>query len=464
MPVRIRLKCFWLLLAVLPVAWAISSCQTLNVANTTYVLTQNVPSNGATCFAVTAENVTLFCSGYFILSNRTVSTYGVYSTVLNTTVDSCLVNGFDSGVFYSGANIGAIVNVTIQNSSQYGLYFNASLGNVVSNSSVTTSTSNDVLSGNNASTTFLNTTFNRSFVGWQDTTSNLTVKWLVDVLVQNATGGAISGASVNLTNASASSPQVQTTSGSNGKIGFQTLAEYFQNGSQVYGTNTTNYTPYNVTGRIAGYYFVGSSVQNSTNTSITSSQTFTLVLSGNWSLIQGNFNGNITLSDSNNRSFGAWLNASPYGNVYAVPAGGNLNLSALLALSRNRTNDLQPDDLSDADALLGISGAADSNVQVFGGGPGTPGRTATFRPQGYYANDVPAVNSSNSSNFLTGVLWDSSAVTNFTIGAKPLLVYATKINRNAQGKYGVHDYEIRVPVALQSYAGGNSLDLYAELI
>ncbi|MBI5225635.1 hypothetical protein HY994_00150 [Candidatus Micrarchaeota archaeon] len=461
--VEFRLRRLLLFLALFPFVWAISSCQVLATANTTYSLTQNVTSDGATCFTVTAENVTLSCFGYSLHSNRTVSTYGVYSTVLNTTVDSCVVNGFDSGVLFSGATNGAITNVSVQNNSQYGLYFNGSVGTMVSNSSVGTSAVADVFSANAASTNFLNTTFNRSFVGFSDAASNLTVQWYVDVLVQNATGGAIAGAAVNLSNASGSVPLIQATAGSNGKIGFQALTEYIQTGSQVYGTNTTNGTPYNVTGRVADYYFVGASVQNSTNVSVTASQTFILVLSGNWALIQGGFSGNITLSDALNRSIFDLSNATPYGHVYAVPSGGLLNLTALIALSRNRTGDLQTDDLSDADALLGIFGAADSNVQLFGGGSNTPVQTATFRPHGYYATNVPVVNSTNSSTFLTGILWDSSAVASFSIGSKPLLVYVTSVNRNAQGKYGVHDYEIRIPVGLQAYSGGNAIDLYVEL-
>lgn len=488
----------------------LSSCQTLSSANTVYRLTQAVSSQGSTCFTVTAQNVSLECQGYQLSSNKTAGTDGLYSNQLNTTLDACVVNGFEDGVdFRSGASSSTVQHntltnnsaagfyangiaslqfrnttlsenqdglklllvddvtynqLTVSSNSRYGIFFNDSAGNQIHNSSVSSSTTYDVFSDSASSNIFVNTTFNKSKAGWNDAgDSDLTVKWLLRVKVENATGGVISGASVNVTNASSTTPEHQLTTDSNGLTGFQIVSEYFQNGSQVYGINETSYTPHNVSGRVADYYFTGSSVHNSTNKTISSTQTFTLVLAGNWALIKGNFSGNKIINSSDDKQFFSKANNSPYGHVFAIPQDGNLNLSALTALTRNTAGGFESDDFSDADALLNLSSQVDSITQVFGGGTTTPTSTSSFITAGYTRSNVPVVNSSNSSNFQTGLLWYSLNVSNYTQAAKPTLILVTKVNRQTQGKYGIYDYEIRIPATLAAYHGGTVVELYGEI-
>ncbi len=487
----------------------ISACQTLSSANTVYRLNQSVSIQGATCFSVTAADVTLQCQGFQLSSNKTAGTYGISSTVLNTTVDSCLVNGFEFGVYYSGSNSSTVQHSTLTNqsasafygnslasmtfqnmtlstsqdglqlqgvdsvtfntltisgNSRYGVFLNDSASNQIYNSTITSSTTSDVYSDAASSNTFVNTTFNRSKAGWNDgSASNITVKWYFQVKTENATGGAISSAAVNITNASSSTPQYQLTSDSSGKTSINEVTEYVQTGNQIYGTNETRHTPHNVTGRVADYYFVGSSVQNSTNRTVDSSHAFTSVLAGNWALIKGTFKGNITIQSSDNQTFFSQSNNTPYGHVFAIPQSGNLNFSALTALTRNTSAGVESTDFADADALLNLTGELDSITQVFGGGSSTPTQTSTFTIAGYGRTNVPSVNSSNSSNFITGLLWHSQAVSNYTQSAKPTLILVSKVNRAAQGKYGVYDYELRVPATLDSYHGGTVVNLYGEL-
>ncbi|GEM_PF-6285451 len=487
----------------------ISACQSLSSANTVYRLTQAVFIQGATCFSVTAQNVTLQCQGYQLSSNKTTDTTGVSSNQLNTTVDSCVINGFGDGVDFNGAASSTIQHSTLTNhseagflasnaagiqltnttlssnqdgikldviddvtfsllnvssNSRYGFFFNDSIGNQIYNSTFSGSGTYDLFSDQASSNTFVNTTFNRSHVGWNDgAASNITVKWYFRVLAQNATGGAISSASVNVTNASSGTPQYQLTSDSSGLTSINEATEYVQNGAQVYGANQTNHTPHNVTGRIAGYYFVGSSVQNSTNVTVRSSQTFTLVLAGNWALIKGTLRGRKIINTSENGQFLSESNASPYGHVLVIPQDGSLNYSALTALTRNTANGFESTDFADADALLNLTGEVDSIAQVFGGGGTSPSQTDTFTLAGYARTQVPVVNSTNSTNFVTGLLWHSQAVNNYTQSAKPTLTLVTRVNRQAQGKYGVYDYEIRVPATLDAFHGGTVVELYGEL-
>ena len=488
----------------------ISACQALSSANTVYRLTQSVSIQGATCFSVTAENVTLECLGYQLAGNKAADTSGIASGSRNTTVDSCIVNGFDDGIdFSSGADSSTVQHstsknhtlsallasrisglfvsnttlstsqdgvqlesinsttfnwLTITGHSRYGLFSNQSKSNEVHNSTIATSATYDVFSDLASSTTFVNTTFNRSKVGWNDAAaSNVTVKWFFRILTQNATGGAIPSVSVNVTNASSSTPEYQLSSDSSGLTSYNPVTEYFQNGNQVYGTNETRHTPHNVTCKVADYYFVGASVQNSTNATVSASQTFTSVLAGNWALIKGSFGGRKIINTSDEDAFFSESNSSPYGHVFVLPQDGNFNFSSLTALTRNTSAGVESDDFADADALLGTVGQLDSITQIFGGGSTTPTRMDTFTVAGYSRTGVPVVNSTNSSNFLTGLLWHSQAVTNFTQSAKPTLILVTRVNRQAQGKYGVYDYEIRVPATLDSYHGGTVVELYGEV-
>ncbi|MFH1095663.1 MAG: right-handed parallel beta-helix repeat-containing protein, partial [Candidatus Micrarchaeota archaeon] len=53
------------------------NCSILSTAGQTYTLGYNLSINGATCFNITAQNITLDCAGYSITGNNSTSTYGV---------------------------------------------------------------------------------------------------------------------------------------------------------------------------------------------------------------------------------------------------------------------------------------------------------------------------------------------------------------------------------------------------
>jgi len=81
----------------------VSACAELNETNGIYNLTQNVSIDGATCFTVSAENVTLDCQGFSITGfGNTLSTYGVYTNQYNTTIKNCNIHNFDASVRLSG--------------------------------------------------------------------------------------------------------------------------------------------------------------------------------------------------------------------------------------------------------------------------------------------------------------------------------------------------------------------------
>ena len=120
-------------LCITQTAETISSCGTLGTANTIYMLDQNVNTAG-TCFTITAENVTLDCSGYSITGNNASNTHGIYSDRFNTAIGNCQIGNFQRGIYFNGANNGTIQNVFSYDNSQFAIILYSSSSNTITNS------------------------------------------------------------------------------------------------------------------------------------------------------------------------------------------------------------------------------------------------------------------------------------------------------------------------------------------
>ena len=80
--------------------------------------------------------------------------------------------------------------------------------------------------------------------------------------------------------------------------------------------------------------------------------------------------------------------------------------------------------------------------------------------------DVPVVNSTNTSSFITGILWDTSDPNNGTFNGSQDIAFVTKVSKKSQGYYGTYDYEIKVPANLERYLKPNeqdSISFYREI-
>jgi hypothetical protein len=80
-------------------------------------------------------------------------------------------------------------------------------------------------------------------------------------------------------------------------------------------------------------------------------------------------------------------------------------------------------------------------------------------------SSIPIINSTNTSSFFTGILWDMTDPHPGEYNGSQDVVFLTSINQQQRGKYGVYDYEIRVPVLLREYRedASESVSFYAEL-
>ena len=119
-------------------------------------------------------------------------------------------------------------------------------------------------------------------------------------------------------------------------------------------------------------------------------------------------------------------------------------------------------DVSNNLNILGITTAPTIKNIDFSGTNIDLAATGIFRLKdnntGAAANYVIDANSTNNTNFATGILWDSNDDSDgeYNETDREDLVFAAEINKSQQGAYGVYDYELRVPAKLRDYKGPNS--------
>jgi len=190
-------------------------------------------------------------------------------------------------------------------------------------------------------------------------------------------------------------------------------------------------------------------------------QSFSVTISY-WQTYFGNVSGIIFINGSV-QAFN-WTRTVIEGNLYAVESGSGIEWDGLQALSRDNAGALAADDFEELDSALGMSGSDAINATFTTSG--SPRQTATIKVKGRDITNIPVVNSTDNSNFMTGILWDNSTDTDdeYDSSEKENIIFVTEINDNMPGKFGTYDYEIRVPARLREYSGsGNSLDIYVEM-
>ncbi len=174
----------------------------------------------------------------------------------------------------------------------------------------------------------------------------------------------------------------------------------------------------------------------------------------------------IALDNAQDTSLLNWLNDTSYiGNVLVADTDSIISFANITALGRNNSINSTFDDFEELDRMLNISNLTDSINRTFtsNGFPVTTRNMTLFNKQVLY---VPVVNSTNSSNFLTGIVWDANDNEKPEYNGSQDIMFVTPLNRNNVGKYGTYDYEIKVPARLAVYVSGgvyNSLSFYREV-
>lgn len=165
-------------------------------------------------------------------------------------------------------------------------------------------------------------------------------------------------------------------------------------------------------------------------------------------------------------------------NILVADADSNVDFSSLQAIGRRENGAPALNDFIDLDTVLNMTNFNDSIVSLwslysnFPNFPifkNFPKKVETFTIFSQTISNVPIINSTNSTTFQTGILWDTSDNTQvsnrqFDVTDKEDLVFITKINQSKQGKFGVYDYEIKVPALLRDYkSGSSSIDFFLDM-
>lgn len=157
-------------------------------------------------------------------------------------------------------------------------------------------------------------------------------------------------------------------------------------------------------------------------------------------------------------------------NILVSDTDSNVDFSALQALGRRENNLPALNDFINLDAVFNMTTFDDSITStwtLYGNFPNfpffktIPKEVEIFTVFTRTIPAVPVINSTNSSTFQTGILWDTSDNIppfnrQFDTADKEDLVFITKINQSNVGKYGIYDYEIKIPALLRDYKPGSS--------
>jgi hypothetical protein len=148
------------------------------------------------------------------------------------------------------------------------------------------------------------------------------------------------------------------------------------------------------------------------------------------------------------RGLRSWSDEKPEGNIYYADTDASYNLQNLSALNGT-------DDLAEVDEALDLLGHNDSVRERYDpDGDGLADVTRCIEIAGSEVCDVPFANSTNSSNFQTGILYDAADGTGFD-GSQDI-VFTTNVTATVkQGLYGEYSYEAKVPSTLAKQKGGN---------
>ena len=190
---------------------------------------------------------------------------------------------------------------------------------------------------------------------------------------------------------------------------------------------------------------------NESNNNFTMNQTVSA-----WQIFYGIYDYGIFLSNAVNETLHNWSATSPEATFFYADVDSSFYPFDLQALSG-------ANDLAEADSALGLTGYSDSVVALFDRDDnGIADNTIDLEIAGSTVYDIPVINTTNTSSFLTGILWDSNDGASYT-GAEDL-VFFTFLNASQVGYYGTYDFEVRIPSTLETLFGvTNSVEKTVEV-
>ena len=155
------------------------------------------------------------------------------------------------------------------------------------------------------------------------------------------------------------------------------------------------------------------------------------------------------------------------GHILIAHIDSSFSYEDLKAITRNTENDPVGSAFTELDSALNTTDFEDSIKNVWGAGTDTPIQTKLFNLSSGLITNVPIVNSTITSDFVTGILWDTGddqGNLRYDALDKEDVVFITEITYEKTGQYGTYDYEIKIPALLRDYIGSSDkLAFYLEL-
>ncbi len=180
---------------------------------------------------------------------------------------------------------------------------------------------------------------------------------------------------------------------------------------------------------------------------------------GLWEFLSGNTSDGLVIEDLSDIAIFDWLVANSTGsNLIAADTEAVLEFGNLTALSRDVVSAYQPEDFYELDVAIGSENLTDS-VNATYTSNNNPKSTSSFVVLGKTITNVPVVNSTNNSNFQTGILWDSGDGGSEYDGTQDV-AFISEIKKQRMGKNGIVDYEIRIPALLRQMDNTESTSVY----
>jgi len=182
-----------------------------------------------------------------------------------------------------------------------------------------------------------------------------------------------------------------------------------------------------------------------------------------WQDFYGNSTIEILLGDNNSLDIESWGNTSPLdGNIFIVDEESDVEWSNLYAIGKDTTGGDSSNDFAEIDSELDMEEYADSVSIVFSNSQ-IPKATDSFIIHGRTVDFVPIINSTNTTNFVTGLLWDGSDTVGdneYDSADQEDIIFVNKFNEQKNGFYGTYDYEITIPVKLRAYDFADETNVY----
>lgn len=185
------------------------------------------------------------------------------------------------------------------------------------------------------------------------------------------------------------------------------------------------------------------------------------VLVSSWQVYYGYKTLNILIGGADSSLIMGW-SVENTGNLLFAEEGTVFSWTNLVPLGKNTIGGVSSNDFLEADLALNLTSYSDSiyNSYTLSGNPIS---FQNYTVAGQEIALVPVSNSTNSSNFVTGILWDKGDGGDEYDGSQDL-IFITRTNRGS-GKYGIYDYEAKIPSTLKNYKlNAGRVTIYSELV